>query len=335
MIILLCSLWLSAGTIPDWDAISIPRIFEQANIVMKGRVESVSQIREVNEEWHGHTVKMKIFVARVSPIRIYKGRSDTNISITYERPGGNVCAVSQCESMSVDDYDLFFLTRSGDQYQVLSDPAGRFAISDKEGESHKQGLVGLESDLFAGLEGPDEGTRLTSIELLGSMSHLSSMAPLLKLLPRGDIATQATVYVALLRLHEYKELKNGCLLLEEPSQDPYIQYLQARYFDIVSEIRDENTVPTLLAFARSKSDRLREASVHALREMDTQSAVPVFVAALDDDVELIRYDAVLGLASVEKKWELAPSIDNFRSNEPKFINAWKEWWRESGKQKYM
>lgn len=65
--------------------------------------------------------------------------------------------------------------------------------------------------------------------------------------------------------------------------------------------------------------------------MASSDAVPVFIRVLDDRVETIRYDAVLGLAGAEQNWDLAPSFDAFAKNESMYIAAWKAWWSKSGK----
>jgi HEAT repeat protein len=102
-------------------------------------------------------------------------------------------------------------------------------------------------------------------------------------------------------------------------------------YDLISAIRDPARVPVLITFSHSQSDRLRESVIHALREIGNRTAEPVLVEALDDRVASIRYDAVLGLATVEGRWDLAPSVDTFAANEPKYVGAWKSWWLGIGK----
>jgi HEAT repeat protein len=85
-----------------------------------------------------------------------------------------------------------------------------------------------------------------------------------------------------------------------------------------------------MGLAQSQADDVRESAIHALRTVRSATAIPAFVRALDDRVQFVRYDAVLGLAEVEHNWALAPSVDAFKADEQKYITAWKSWWQTNG-----
>jgi hypothetical protein len=328
------SVEVAAGVRPVPGSESLPSLFNSASFVFAGKIVSVEPTggtKGENGEPAHHSFEASILVDRQ-----YKGEGTAKtVKIIYNRPDDPACFVSQCESHFVGDDRLFLLVKRDDGYRLLDQFSGQFAISMLKAPHYRPGLPGLESDLIAGLHETDEGRLLTNIELIGGMEGIGSTSPLTELLKsNNDPDVQAATYLALLRLHNYRRLRESLAFAEENSKMPLALSFKGQICDWAAEIRDPTTVSTLVDFANSRSDRVREPAVHALREMASPQAVPVFIKKLDDPVQLIRYDAVLGLATVEKNWGLAPSGDAFAADETKYISAWKSWWARSGRTSY-
>lgn len=328
VIFLVSVTWLSSGVIPSPGSESVPQLFSVASHVLKGEVVSVAEVG-------GDSTSLRHFVASVAVDRLYEGAlSSRIISIRFERPAGTQCTVSPCISLKAGEYLLFFLTTSNDRYALAHAHFGKFAVSRMNAQSAVSGMPGLELDLIAGLRDADEKRRLINIELLGAMGGTAPVSALKDVISDSSPLVKIAAYTALLRLQEYSILADAAGLAGQFGDDPRILQLQDRMSLYISEIRDPKALPTLRIVARSQSDWVREAAIHALREMAAPESVPVFIAALDDPVKLIRYDAVLGLAAIEQKWELAPSVDVFERAESSYILAWKNWWLEAGALKY-
>jgi HEAT repeat protein len=230
---------------------------------------------------------------------------------------------------------LFFLSRQGDSYQLLDPYFGVFPASRLKSGGYRPGIAGLEADLITGLRDTDTKRLLTNIELIGALGHVESVSPLLDLLANNsNKMVRGAIYATLLRLHDYGKLRESLDLVEGPAEDSADLATREQILDLVSEIHDPTTLQVLVGFSRSHSDRLRECVIHALRGIGAAQAVPIFVDALDDPVQMIRYDAVLGLATVVRDWSLAPSVEAFAANERKYIEAWKAWWVNSGRKTY-
>jgi hypothetical protein len=117
---------------------------------------------------------------------------------------------------------------------------------------------------------------------------------------------------------------------------------------------------TDLASSSSGSLSLRRCSAHALRAIHTKESLPGLAKLLDSSDQNVRYEAVFGLASfanglpVQVTGNTAnleflrpsgdsplanadtranmPSLPEFRSNEQKYLNFWRQWWiRVQGK----
>lgn len=322
---------LSATIVPRPGSENVPQLFASASLVFKGKVEAVTKSGMPEQNTNGQATAER-FTAAVRVDHVFKGELAVNetVYINFDRPTGTYCNVAPCISFAVDEYDLFFLTERNHSFELLDRYFGKFPVSMISAAAPVKGLAGLESDLAAGLSDSNERRLLTNIELLGAMQKIASTNPLKRLMNSPEPVIKAAALAALLHLHDYQYLSEARASMETTASDATLPMLQDRISLYVEDIRDPTTIPVLIYLAGSHSDLLRQAAIHALRETPSTQVVPLFVAALDDPVQLIRYDAVLGLATLEKNWDLAPSVDTFKHSESKYITAWKVWWAESG-----
>lgn len=334
---LLTAAVMHATALPAREASSLPVLLDAATLVLTGEVASVDGGVEALGDWNGRRVPLATFTATAIIDRLYKGDiNDPTVKLLYTRPTGVICNVSRCPDLVVGEYGLFFLHSLGNGYYSFDQLAGELPISRLKSSAHMPGAVGLESDLVAGLQEENETTLLTNIELLGALKDSKAVPPLLDWLAHNpNRPARASAYLSLLKLQHYSKLGEALAFAESfTGGTPSESRIASDVIDIVSAVRDPAAVPALTAFSHSPSDRVRESVIHALREIGSLDAVPAFVAALDDPVQLIRYDAVLGLATVEKRWDQAPSIDTFAASESKYIGFWKSWWLSSDRPRH-
>jgi len=326
---------LHAKVMPSWGSESVPQLFAKSSLVFSGQVGTVSQTEQTGSDGDGPSRLLLRVTATVKVDRLYKGdASGAAVAITYDRPADDVCAVSFCITLKTGEYGLFFVTGVGNNYQLVDAHFGRWSVSRSHPVPQKPGLSGLESDLIAGLSDNDERDLLDTVELLGGFDRLDSTQPLLDVLPIASQRVKAAIYVALLRQRDYRRLLNIAANVERASRDTQVSILQDRILFYIGEIHTAAAVPVLLTLATSRSDQLRESVIHALRQTGSPTGVPALIAALDDPIEVIRYDAVLGLATIERRPNLAPSVDAFERDAQIYIDAWKSWWLESGRARY-
>lgn len=323
LLLSLSSLHLLAEVVPP--PASVPKLFTAADVVLKGEIASVDRISQHAGNWHGEPALLNTYEAIVFQDRLYKGTVGA-IRITFMRPTGTICNVSRCTWLSPGAYGLLFLTKTKGDY-LLSNEI--LQVSRKNAAVAADGLSGLEADLIAGLKDNDGSRKLVNIELLGTMEDPEIPEKLSLQLPSAGNLTKIAIYAALLQLRDYRFLAEMRPFLELQSADPVISRFQGRLHSRISEVNDARTLAVLLQFARSRSDSLRQTAMRGLRNLESPESVPVLTQALDDRVQDIRYDAVFTLATIYKKWEWAPSYDAFRSNEAKYISAWKKWIEET------
>jgi HEAT repeat protein len=312
------------------DSVPVDRLFGAAVMVVRGEVKQVISAEKRVAEWHGVVTVLTTYVVQVVTDKIYKGNAAAAVRIAYVRPDDPLCAVSTCIHLNVGDFDYFFLD-VGKQGFELNDPHfGQFRASRLTESRGQTGLDALKSDFVAGLNDPDEAVRLTQVELIGDSGRKTDAEQLLRLLPSADALSRATVFYSLLQLGDYSALTSMRDFLEVRSNVPAIERLRFLSLSQINAISDSEAEDALIGLAQSPADDVRESAIHALRTIQSAKAIPVFIRALDDRVQLVRYDAVLGLAEIEHNWTLAPAVDAFKADERKYIGAWKSWWQTSG-----
>lgn len=331
--IVLCS-YSFAEIHPERGSESVDKLFASSALVLRGEVKEISTRGSVKGAWRGVPTLLTTYAAQVVTDKTYKGPAASIVTVEYVRPEDRVCAVSACVRLAVGEFDYFFLA-GGKPLVELRDPYfGKFRASRLTASRDRVGLDELKRDFVSGLEDPDEGVRLTQAELVGSSGRKVDAEYLKRLLPSGDTLTHATVYYALLRLGDYSALAAMRGFLEVPSNMPAVERLRFLCLSEINVIRDASAVDALIQFAKSPADDVREVSIHALRTLGSARTVPLFVDALDDKVQMIRYDAVLALAGIEQNWSLAPAVDTFQADEKKYTGAWKSWWATEGRRRY-
>jgi hypothetical protein len=83
---------------------------------------------------------------------------------------------------------------------------------------------------------------------------------------------------------------------------------------------------------RSPSVFLRRGASYALRCIDNDAVVPIFISALRDEDQEVRYNAVAGLASfTSKTGQWFPAYPVFIKNQTYYISRWEKWWETEGK----
>jgi HEAT repeat protein len=108
---------------------------------------------------------------------------------------------------------------------------------------------------------------------------------------------------------------------EKQAQMCYIGGLQHTIEESVSP----EYVPLFFNLIDSKSTSVRGFAVRSLRLSGDRAAFPYLKKALSDSDQMIRYDAMMGLAMTLKDYKHAPSIDKFKQDEATYLDYWKNY----------
>lgn len=119
-------------------------------------------------------------------------------------------------------------------------------------------------------------------------------------------------------------------LFANPVEQP-LDVLRSLIVQKIGELRALAARPQLAALLDSPSVELVRAAAVALRQLHDPSTVPNLIQALDNGDQEVRYQAVMGLAELEPSVDEGPSYDLYRSDEPRYLRFWKQWWVSSGR----
>lgn len=139
-------------------------------------------------------------------------------------------------------------------------------------------------------------------------------------------------YISLLKLKNYSELTKIKTYLEITPIEPGVRFVQALLAGALGSMRDPLAAEALENIAESSSSLARSGAVSALRYIAVPRSVPILVRKLDDPNQDVRYDAVMGLATIEHKGEgWSNDFENYRKSESAYLKLWKTWWATIGK----
>jgi HEAT repeat protein len=99
------------------------------------------------------------------------------------------------------------------------------------------------------------------------------------------------------------------------------------YYAIAEGLKDPDAVPELKQLLGSNDAEIRRAAASALRKTHSSEAIRPLISALDDPDFDVRFYSVVGLAETTGHLDWQPNIDDFRADEGKYLNHWKEWAR--------
>lgn len=75
---------------------------------------------------------------------------------------------------------------------------------------------------------------------------------------------------------------------------------------------------------KSKSDKAREFAVRLLRFSANPAALPYLKQALADTSQMVRYNAVMGLAEITKDHQHAPAVSVYKADEDTYLQYWRD-----------
>lgn len=346
---------------------SLKQWSDESNAVVIGRV---SEVHELGPSGQG-SPEFQRMTASVRVDHVFKGRVDAEV-LTIEYNGyphakGSNTVYPNIYVLRPDMYGILFLTSLRDGVYTFADPyRGLIATT-----SRRVGLAQtahtteekVEAELFASLSDADSGLAQSTLGVVRGLGRERFIAPLHALVSSTDPEVQGLALAALIKLLDYSRLIQAIHFVEERTQDPDVQYWQARTADAIRDIGtdrirralenggdkravycpsstkfpfDRSVPPLLDSLLSSPNIDLRRAAAHALRGICDPSSARFLAHALNGKDGDVRYDAMMGLAALEDfpPDRPAPARGIFNASSANYLDTWKVWWETAGKRKY-
>ena len=329
-VVLAVSMILSAQPRPVPGSQRVKPVFDAADVVCSGRVESLRVLEGKRIETGNGTFLLKRVVASVYVQDSYKANETlpSSILVSFEERAPEVSAAIQ-----KDEWAILFLKHSEDSSYVFADPymgVTQFAdIPMADGES---GLTKLESTLAEIVSENDREDKIKAIRLLEGMENLQP----------GTLAQVASLSASPDPELAFDALATMIKVGVPGSIETLDQYLQGYQGDGnlsglvnieggLNRTRNRKELSALESLASSRFLAIRIGAMEAIRSIGDVSSVPTLIQRLSDSDSNIRYSAVISLAEIlNRHGDYKPSMAEFGKRPDFYTNEWQDWWAHEG-----
>ena len=321
--VLICTGAAGATPVP---ALNLPELTSRADLIVAGQVLAVQEEGRASINTQGRPVPARRMLATLRTFRVIKGPSGSDtVSFVFlqpEVPLGYTGIVAE-------QFGLFFLRAAPRQgYEVLN-PYHPFIVaapdapSAAEGDALERVIAEVAHVLNSPLTPHDERAR--AVGILAGVESAAAAAALRKAAQTLDGPLRLHVAAALLRRNDLTTLDLAEKTLTSPPKEIDAGTLSKLAYAIRDGVTDPQAVPALTRLLGSKELFVRQSAAAALRHVGDESVIEPLSKALQDGDREVRYQAVLGLATVTGQSEWSPSLDLFIKDEQRYLTYWREW----------
>lgn len=224
---------------------------------------------------------------------------------------------------------MFFLRAVSQQgYEVLN-PYHPFVIAlpDAPATSEGSALGRVIAEIAHVLNSPltPQEDRKRAVGILAWVESSADEAALKKASQTLDGPVRLHIAAALLRRNDITLLDLAEKVLTSPPQGAETGILSKLAYAIRDGVTDSRAVPALMRLLGSKEVFVRQSAAAALRHVGDETVIEPLSKALQDGAREVRYQAVLGLATVTGQSDWSPSLDLFIKEEQRYLTYWREW----------
>lgn len=321
MLLAACPPKLLGIPVPTLD---LDRLIADSNVIVVGEVIDLkpgptAQLTVGAERLTGRRV---IGLIRVE--RILKGSPAlTEVPFAYVVPP----IFLGWRSVALHQFAMFFLTSNAENHYQFTSPYYPFVAASR-GTSASSGdaVERVTSTLGAAASAPGtDAARLYAVRTLSYSKSIAATRQLQRLLSSESLAVQVEAGAELLRRNDLSGLDTVvAALLESPSSVPE-SVDQDALAAISWGLATRNAVPQVSELLASNDPEVRRAATTSLMRTKAPAAITPLLSSLRDSDFETRYFAAVGLADITAQPAWRPSMDQFRTDENRYLQHWKEW----------
>jgi HEAT repeats len=298
--------------------VNLPRLTNDAGLIVVGRVVDLKAVT-LQASNDG-----KAYVAELLVTRVLKGSIRTStITINFirsaDRAGGS-------KSISPSLFAMFFLKEESPRSYTLADSEVEAVIAAEgapvlQGGAVEQVINELGNVLVSSAS--SQSDQLQAIAAIISFDSPTVIEILHKALGSKDVKVRFQAQAGLLRHNDISVLDEAeHALLKPPADVPESTVILSSAIE--DGVRDPKAIPTLARLLSASDPRVRRAAAHALRGTQAVDAIHPLSMGLNDSDQMVRYDAVAGLAEITSDFSHAPSVELFKRDEITYLKYWRE-----------
>ena len=331
LIIVTVLLNATASSVHPPDLKELTSAADSVAIVDIGSVVSVGQSQA---QIQGITVPVDRFIATARVMRVLKG-ADTpaTIQVRFILPNSNAPVVKY-RAVTEGTSRLVFLKQSGGNYDFADPyyPSVPASTTDRStSEPEPLGNVIMAVAAVVQSSGTSAQEKIEAIIALRTARSPSIIPAFRRSLGLPDAAANTELRGYLLaELVSHGDASvlsviKGILMNPHPGFPDHIVH-NLSY--ALSKVQDADAGPELATFLSAPKVETRRYAAEGLRNLGAQG-IPALVQAVDNTDESVRYSAVIGLADATGQGDWRPSLDEFRSNQEKYLAYWRTWARNA------
>jgi len=320
-----------AGPVPGTELIQ--PVFDQADLVCSGRVESV---RIVTRESATTDKNQGNFVnVTASILDVYKSVFQPSGQIVFEYPKD---PMSENPGVRAGDTVLLFLGGlTTGAYELANPFIGLTTFSGLSQVPGSPGLEKLESALAMSVRQGNRYDQINAMRLLEGFNRLdpSTLIAVSTLSSLSDAAIAFTALGVLVKTRTPDSVVKLRRYVEAYKEDqPPIGLISAAAE--LSLVTDLRALPDIERLSGSRFLSIQFAAMDSIRRIASAKSAPVLIQRLDDPNRTVQYSAMISLAEIfgGRDGEPTPDVELFDKKPQYYINLWKRWWTAEGSKLY-
>jgi len=167
------------------------------------------------------------------------------------------------------------------------------------------------------------GMKVTAVYFLSTSRTEASLKELRSALDNPDQELRVRAAGALLQRNDISALPLAVDALLHGFPGASEEAIHNLVYAIAGGVSDEKVVPIIVELLKSSDPQVRRATTSALRRTGSEKAITALSSMLADSDLETRYYAVVGLAEITGQAEWRPNMDDFLSDQKKYLNHWR------------
>lgn len=307
-------------------ALDLDRLTQDASFIAVGKITTVEELGKTTVPLGNQTFAAREMVAELHVDRVLKGNAASPYALLrfhFSRTDDFL----GFGSVTASSYRIFFLHESSGELRPAS-PYYPSLVAVPDAVPHEIGAI---DQVIAELNAVVESTRAPvqerreAVYALDSTKNPAAVHALKRVTDVQDLGLRLSVAATLLHHNDISTLRLAEQTLLKP--DPTIprELLLSLSYAIRDGVKDERAVPTLGKLLQASDVDVRRAASSSLMHTGSSSSIDLLLGSLTDPDFEVRYYCAIALAEITGQTEWRPNMDDFKSDERKYVNHWHDW----------
>lgn len=309
-------------------SIDVPSLIRDAKVIAVGEVTDVWEGGREVSQFDGISESGRLMQARLRVLRVLKGNAGDELMFTFLRSN---LGDSGFVGVNEGEFGLFFFRESDDGLIFVSHEYPKIIAGQEPCETDGEPLDRVVGELACVIQSPtsvvfDRVSALGALATVPAPSATEVLERAARELPSPLNLLAAIGLVARNDISALSLVEEGArtspLLVISDKEHAIMEYHWGR---ALAGIKDPAAIPALARMLTVDDSEIRQGAVRGLRNTESEAALEPLSKALDDSNFWVRWEAVMALATITRQKEWYPVYDQFKGNEPLYLDYWKAW----------